>query len=153
MVFDCEVSAQTQENMLGIVRETQKRKIYHIRDLALYSPEEQKEKARDLDNGNVVLIPVPCRPVPKRPPGVLYQYISLVLADIFWQLGTKASRCSPVQGHVNIIVAIKPSGLVGMVPESVRHSHCPDHGQHGQDHVQGAAGRDPIRNNRFGFPK
>ena len=47
MVFDCEVSAQTQENMLGIVRETQKRKIYHIRDLALYSPEEQKEKWHD----------------------------------------------------------------------------------------------------------
>ena len=47
MVFDCEVSAQTQENMLGIVRETQKRKIYHICDLALYSPEEQKEKWHD----------------------------------------------------------------------------------------------------------
>lgn len=46
-VFESEMSPQARENMLGIVREAQKREIRRIRDLALYSPEEQKEKWHD----------------------------------------------------------------------------------------------------------
>lgn len=47
MIFEGGLGPEMRESLLGIVREAQKRMIFHIRDLALYSPEEQKEKWHD----------------------------------------------------------------------------------------------------------
>lgn len=47
MVFEYETSPEMRENLYNFVKEAQKRRIYHIRDMALYTPEEQKEKWHD----------------------------------------------------------------------------------------------------------
>lgn len=47
MVFDSPVIVKTREVMEAFVSEARKRGICHIRDMALYSPEEQKEKWHD----------------------------------------------------------------------------------------------------------
>lgn len=47
MIFDCGMSPEARKNMLCFVREARKRGVYHIRDMAFYSPEEQKEKWHD----------------------------------------------------------------------------------------------------------
>lgn len=47
MVFHCDMPPEAQKTMLNFVREAQKRKIYHIRDMAVYSPEEQKIRWHD----------------------------------------------------------------------------------------------------------
>lgn len=47
MVFECETSPEMRKDLCNFVKEAQNRGIYHIREMALYSPEEQKTKWHD----------------------------------------------------------------------------------------------------------
>lgn len=47
MAFECGMSPDGRDTILKFVREARKRGIFHIRQMALYSPEEQKEKWHD----------------------------------------------------------------------------------------------------------
>jgi len=46
-VFESPLDEEQKQQMAGFVREARNRHIFHIADMALYSPEEQKEKWHD----------------------------------------------------------------------------------------------------------